>query len=54
MKSDLLDTGMAGEIYDDMLWDEYAKEYTKSSGFGLAEMAYLELTGQRGKVISHD
>jgi flagellar protein FlgJ len=53
MKSNLLDTGMAGEIYEDMLWDEYAKEYTRSSGFGLAELAYLELTGQRGKVISH-
>jgi flagellar protein FlgJ len=51
MKADLIDTGFAGEVYEDMLWDEYAKEYTKASEFGLAELAYLELTGQRGKKI---
>jgi flagellar protein FlgJ len=49
MKSKLIDTGYAGEIYEDMLWDEYAKEYTKNAGFGLADLAYLELTGQRGR-----
>jgi len=48
MKSSIIDTGYAGEIYEDMLWDEYAKEYTKNAGFGLADLAYLELTGQRG------
>jgi flagellar protein FlgJ len=50
MKSSLIDTGYAGEIYEDMLWDEYAKDYTKNSGFGLADLAYLELTGQRGRM----
>ena len=49
MKSSLIDTGYAGEIYEDMLWDEYAKEYTANAGFGLADLAYLELTGQRGR-----
>ena len=49
MKSPLIDTGFAGEIYEDMLWDEYAKDYTKNAGFGLADLAYLELTGQRGR-----
>ncbi|MDR2768066.1 MAG: rod-binding protein [Treponema sp.] len=49
-KSGLVDAGFAGEVYEDMLWDEYAKEYTKSADFGLAELAYLELTGQRGKI----
>jgi flagellar protein FlgJ len=48
MKSDLINTGFAGEFYEDMLWDEYAKEYTKNASFGLADLAYLELTGQRG------
>jgi flagellar protein FlgJ len=48
VKSKLVDTGFAGEMYEDMLWDEYAKEYTKSADFGLAELAYLELTHQRG------
>ena len=49
MKSSLIDTGFAGEIYEDMLWDEHARNYTKNAGFGLADLAYLELTGQRGR-----
>ncbi|MDR3130310.1 MAG: rod-binding protein [Treponema sp.] len=48
-KSKLIDTGFAGQMYEDMLYDEYAKDFTRNSGFGLAELAYLELTGQRGK-----
>jgi len=51
LKSPLIDTGYAGEVYEDMLWDEYAKEYTKNAGFGLADLAYLELTGQRGRKV---
>ena len=51
MKSSIIDTGYAGEIYEDMLWDEYSKEYTKNAGFGLADLAYLELTGQRGRKV---
>jgi flagellar protein FlgJ len=47
-KSGFIDEGFAGKMYEDMLYDEYAKEYTKNAGFGLAEQAYLELTGQRG------
>jgi len=54
MKSELMDEGFAGKIYEDMLYDEYANRLTKNSGFGLADMAYLELTGQRGKVIGLD
>ena len=42
-KSKLVDTGFAGEIYEDMLYDEYAKAYSKSANFGFAEMAYREL-----------
>jgi flagellar protein FlgJ len=52
MKSELIDTGFAGEMYEDMLYDEYAKSFTKNAGFGLAELAYLELTGQRGQKLS--
>jgi flagellar protein FlgJ len=51
-KSEFLDTGFAGQMYEDMLYDEYAKDLTKNAGFGLAETAYLELTGQRGKLLS--
>ncbi|MDR0586541.1 MAG: rod-binding protein [Treponema sp.] len=50
MKSNLIDTGFAGEVYEDMLWDEYAKAYTEKADFGLAEMAYMELTGRRGSI----
>jgi flagellar protein FlgJ len=51
-KSGLIDTGFAGQMYEDMLYDEYARDFTKNAGFGLAETAYLELTGQRGKLLS--
>jgi flagellar protein FlgJ len=44
-KSSLIDEGFAGEIYEDMLYDEYAKDFTKNAGFGLAEQAYLQLKG---------
>jgi flagellar protein FlgJ len=50
-KSGFIDEGFAGKMYEDMLYDEYAKDFTRNAGFGLAELAYLELTGQRGKVI---
>jgi flagellar protein FlgJ len=52
-KSEFSDTGFAGEMYEDMLWDEYAKDFTKNSNFGLAELAYLELTGQRGTLLTN-
>ncbi|MDR0623828.1 MAG: rod-binding protein [Treponema sp.] len=51
-KSGLIDEGFAGKMYEDMLYDEYARDFTKNAGFGLAELAYLELTGQRGRVIT--
>jgi flagellar protein FlgJ len=51
-KSNLIDTGFAGQMYEDMLYDEYARDFTRNAGFGLADLAYLELTGQRGKVIA--
>jgi flagellar protein FlgJ len=50
-KSGLVDEGFAGKMYEDMLYDEYAKDFTKNAGFGLAEQAYLELSGQRGKAL---
>jgi flagellar protein FlgJ len=51
-KSELSQTGFAGEMYEDMLYDEYAKDFARNSGFGFADLAYLELTGQRGKAIN--
>jgi Rod binding domain-containing protein len=49
-KSGLVDEGYAGKVYEDMLYDEYARDFTKNAGFGLAEQAYLELTGRRGGI----
>ncbi|GHV41070.1 flagellar protein [Spirochaetia bacterium] len=51
-KSNLIDEGFAGKMYEDMLYDEYTRDFTKNANFGLAEIAYLELTGQRGKLIA--
>jgi len=50
-KSGLINEGYAGKMYEDMLYDEYAKDLAKNANFGMAEMAYLELTGQRGKQV---
>ena len=47
-KSGLFEESFAGKMYEDMLYDEYAKQYAKNAGFGLADQAYLELTVQRG------
>jgi flagellar protein FlgJ len=52
-KSGLINEGYAGKMYEDMLYDEYAKDFAKNANFGMAEMAYLELTGQRGKIINN-
>jgi flagellar protein FlgJ len=48
-KTGLIEEGLAGKFYEDMLWDEYARNFTRNAGFGLADQAYLELTGQRGR-----
>jgi flagellar protein FlgJ len=53
-KSEFSKSGFAGDMYEDMLYDEYARDFTRNAGFGLAELAYLELTGQRGKLLSKD
>ena len=42
-KTGLIDTGFAGEMYEDMLYDEYAKSLAKNANFGFAEMAYRDL-----------
>lgn len=35
----------AQKMYEDMLYDEYAAMMTKNAGFGLADMMYLQLSG---------
>ncbi len=40
----LVDTGMAGEIYDDMLYDEYARIMSRTGGLGLADLIVNQLS----------
>lgn len=49
MKSSLIgqENSYARDMYEDMLYDNYAEQITKSSSFGLADQIYLELSGQR-------
>ncbi|HBG66431.1 MAG TPA: flagellar biosynthesis protein FlgJ [Treponema sp.] len=49
-KSSLLggENDYAQEMYEDMLYDNYAEQLTKNAGFGLADAIYIELSGQRG------
>ena len=44
-RSGLMGGGFAEEIYEDMLYDEYAKKMTKTAGFGIAKTLYNQLSG---------
>ena len=44
-KSGFIDSSFAGEMYEDMLYDEYAKNFARNANLGFAEMAYRELAG---------
>ena len=46
-RSGLIEQSFAGKIYEDMLFDEHARNFTRNAGFGLAKQAYLQLTGRR-------
>lgn len=48
-KSEMSDGGFAGQMYEDMLWDNYAESMSRNAGFGLADQVYLELSGRNGK-----
>ncbi len=43
-KSALGGEGFASQMYEDMLYDEYATAMTKNAGFGLADQIYLSLS----------
>jgi flagellar protein FlgJ len=47
-KTHLIDGGMAEEIFEDMLYDEYAKKMARTAQFGLADMLYRDLSPQIG------
>jgi flagellar protein FlgJ len=42
-KSGLMDGGFAEEIFEDMLYDEYAMNLSRNSNLGMAKMLYNEL-----------
>lgn len=39
----LVDAGFAGEIYDDMLYDEYARIMARTGSIGLADLIVKQL-----------
>jgi Rod binding domain-containing protein len=47
-KSDsLIDGGYAEDIFEDMLYENYASEIVKASSFGLADQVYLQLVNSK-------
>lgn len=42
-KSGMIDGGMAEEIFEDMLYDEYAKKMAESRQLGIADLIYRQL-----------
>jgi flagellar protein FlgJ len=51
-KSDFLHGGMAENIFEDMLYDEYSMLMAKNSGFGLSDMVYRQLSAQDSGILS--
>ncbi|WP_411822454.1 rod-binding protein [Leptospira sp. 'Mane'] len=43
-KEKLIDGGYAEEIFEDMLYDEYAKDISKNESMGLAEQIYKQMS----------
>jgi len=46
-KEGLLDGGLGEDIFEDMLYDEYAKKMAETAQFGLAETMYLQINHQK-------
>ncbi len=46
-KSGMMDGGMAEDVFEDMLYDEYSKDMADRSNFGIAKLMYSELSGNR-------
>jgi peptidoglycan hydrolase FlgJ len=43
-EDDLLNGGMSQDIFEGMLYDEYAKKMAQTAQFGLAEMIYKQVS----------
>jgi flagellar protein FlgJ len=46
-KSGLIGGGMAEEIFEDFLYDEYAMKMAETAGFGLSDTLYNQLSRNR-------
>ncbi len=46
-KSGLLDGGFAQEVFEDMLYDEYAGKMARTAHFGLARLIYDQLSTEK-------
>lgn len=52
-ESDPLYGGMRQQIFEDMLYDEYAKAMSKTGGFDLADQIYRQMSPALGPVNPH-
>ena len=43
---DLLDGGMTQDVFEGMLYDEYAKKMAQTAGFGLADTIYRQVSSK--------
>ncbi len=46
-KSGIIKRGIAEDIFEDMLYDEYAKKMAENEDFGLARILYKQLSGNQ-------
>jgi len=51
-KTSLLGGGMAEEIFEDMIYDEYAKKMSKIGDFGIKDMLYKQLSSQSSDILT--
>ncbi|HET6452331.1 MAG TPA: rod-binding protein [Spirochaetia bacterium] len=45
-EDDLLGGGLGQDVYEDMLYDEYAKKMAATAQFGLSDMIYRQLSSK--------
>ncbi len=46
-EDDLLGGGIGQDVYEDMLYDEYAKKMAQTAQFGLAETIYRQVSSKQ-------
>ena len=45
-EDDILGGGMSQDVFESMLYDQYAKKMAETAGFGLAETIYRQLSSK--------